>query len=103
MIYLSESESQGLALQEAWIRNVPTLVWDGGYWQCGKYKWQGSSSAPYLTKDCGMFFKGKEDFINKFETFLKNLPNFQPREYSLENFTDETATKNYLKIINDCL
>lgn len=32
MIFFSESESQGLALQEAWIRNTPSLVWDRGYW-----------------------------------------------------------------------
>ncbi len=28
MIYLQEVESQGLSLQEAWARNVPTLVWN---------------------------------------------------------------------------
>ena len=100
MIYLSESESQGIALLEAWVRNVPTLVWNRGYWQYKKYKWHGSSSAPYLTKDCGMFFQDKNDFHNKFNIFIKNLSNFKPREYSLKNFTDKIATLNYLKIIN---
>jgi len=102
-IFLSKSESQGLALQEAWMRNVPTLVWNRGYWQYKKYKWQGSSSAPYLTEDCGIFFKDRNDFKNKFNIFIKNLSNFKPRKYSLENFTDEITAKNYLKIINNYL
>ena len=101
MIYLQEVESEGIALLEAWMRNVPTLVWNRGYWQYKKYKWHGSSSAPYLTEDCGTFFKGKEDFVTKFNIFIKNLSNFNPREYSLRNFTDEVVAKNFLKIINE--
>ncbi len=31
MIYLQESESQWIALQEAWIKDIPTLVWDRWY------------------------------------------------------------------------
>ncbi|MDI6883461.1 MAG: hypothetical protein QMC93_03320 [Patescibacteria group bacterium] len=103
MIYLSESESQGIALQEAWMRNVPTLVWNRGYWEWKDYEWQESSSAPYLAEDCGMFFKDKEDFVNKFNTFIKNLSNFKPREYSLKKFTDEISASNYLKIINELI
>jgi len=102
-IFLSESESQGLALQEAWARNIPTLVWNRGYWQYKQYKWQGSSSAPYLNDGCGMFFEDRDDFENKLNIFIKNLPNFKPREYSLENFTDKVSAQNYLKIINEII
>ena len=104
MIYLSESESQGLALQEAWIRNVSTLVWDRGYWQYKNYQWKDEKiSAPYLTDECGMFFKGFNDFKEKFNIFISNLSNFKPREYSLRNFTDKVSVSNYLKIINELL
>jgi len=102
-IFLSESESQGLALQEAWARNIPTLVWNRGYWQYKQYKWQGSSSAPYLSKECGMFFRGKDDFMDKLNIFIRNLPNFRPRKYSLANFTDKISAQNYLKIINEII
>ncbi len=101
MICLSESESQGLALQEAWIRDVPTFVWNRGYMQWNNYKWYDDRiSAPYLTDECGMFFKDKGDFVNKFNIFIKNFSNFKPREYSLENFTNKISAKNYLNIVN---
>ncbi len=101
MIYLSKSESQGLALQEAWMRDVPTLVWNRGYFKHKKNnkKIFGNISAPYLTKECGMFFRNKEDFESKFNIFTKDFSNFKPREYSLKNFTDEISAKSYLKII----
>jgi len=101
MIYLSESESQGIALQEAWMRDIPTLVWNRGYWKWKNYEWHESSSAPYLTKDCGIFFRDKNDFKNKFDIFIRNLSNFSPREHSLKNFIDEISASNYLKIINE--
>ena len=31
MIYLSHSESQGMALHEAWMANIPTLIWSPGF------------------------------------------------------------------------
>lgn len=102
-IFLSQSESQGLALQEAWIRNVPTLVWNRGYFEykgVGR-KVFGNISALYLTEECGIFFRDKEDFKNKFNIFIKNLSNFKPKEYVLRNFTDEISAQNYLKIINE--
>jgi len=101
MIYLSKSESQGLTLQEAWMRDVPTLVWNRGYFKHKKNnkKIFGNISAPYLTKECGMFFRNKEDFESKFNIFTKDFSNFKPREYSLKNFTDEISAKSYLKII----
>ena len=85
------------------MRDVPTLVWNRGYWQYKQYKWQESSSAPYLNDSCGMFFKNKDDFGNKLNIFIKNLPNFKPRKYSLENFTDKIPAQNYLKIINEII
>ncbi len=103
MIYLQEVESEGIALLEAWMRNVPTLVWNKGYFEyknIGK-KVFGNISAPYLTKECGMFFRGKEDFKDKFKFFIKNLSNFKSRKYSLENFTDKISAQNYLKFVKE--
>ena len=33
MIYLQESETQSIALAEAWMKNIPTLVWNRWYWE----------------------------------------------------------------------
>lgn len=98
IIYLSGSESQGLALHEAWMLDVPTLVWDGGYMKIGSYEWQSSSPAPYLNEQCGKFFNKLSDFPEKLNEFLSQK--FLPRQYHLENFTDKITAQKYLEIIN---
>lgn len=101
MIYLSESESQGLALHEAWIRDVPTLVWNRGYWQYDHRTWQDPKiSAPYLTDICGYFFKDSKEFKIKFNTLTEQYKKLRPREYSLLNFTDTISARKYLTIVN---
>lgn len=100
VLYLTESESQGLALTEAWIRDVPTLVWDRGLFQGGGYTWEGASSAPYLTPLCGMRFTGEKDFLDRLDDFLNDIELFQSRKYALEYFTDKKSTESFLKIIS---
>ncbi|MEK7212435.1 MAG: hypothetical protein AAB686_02050 [Patescibacteria group bacterium] len=101
MVYLTAFESQGLALHEAWMLDVPTLVWDRGYWARKDYgcKFIGDTNAPYLTPECGLEFKGADDFPAKLEQFLNNLSQFSPRRYSLENFTDKICAEKFVKII----
>lgn len=101
MIYLSESESQGLALCEAWMHNVSTLVWNRGYWEYCGYKWfDDKISAPYLTDACGMFFLGIDDFSRKWQEFNDKIGIFKPRDYALANFTNAIAAKRFIDLIN---
>lgn len=101
MIYLSESESQGLALQEAWARNVPTLVWNRGYVEQKQRRFEDEKiSAPYLTGQTGIFFSGQSDFKEKFTQFTGQLVNFKPREYIMNNLSDKICAGNFLKLIN---
>ena len=87
MVYLTESESQGIALHEAWMAGVPTLVWNRGFYFYKGYRWQDEKiPAPYLTPECGSFFKDEIDFENRLGVFLKDYQNFAPRPYSLLNF-----------------
>ena len=103
MIYLQEVESEGIALLEAWIRNVPTFVWNRGYFEYKKVakKVFGNISAPYLAKECGMFFKDFNDFKEKLPFFLADINQFKSREYAIKNFSDEVTAKNYLEIIKE--
>lgn len=103
MIYLQEVESEGIALLEAWMRNVPTLVWNKG---CFEYKQVnkkvfGNISAPYLTEECGMFFKDFDDFKEKLSIFLDNINGLNSREYAINNFSNKIVAKNYLKIVQE--
>lgn len=101
MIYLSPTESQGLALHEAWIRDVPTLVWNRGFWQYKDIVWKDAQiSAPYLSHETGMFFKDETDFEQQFEVFVKQIENFEPRKHSLENFTDKKCIEKLMWIID---
>jgi hypothetical protein len=97
-IYLSESESQGLAMFEAWARNIPTLVWERGFWQTEKYYWQGMTASPYLSDKAGMRFADFAEFQRIFREFVTRP--FSPRDYVSENFTNAICAKKYLEILN---
>lgn len=100
MICLSTSESQGLAIQEAWIRDVPTLVWDRGYWEKGDVRFDAKQiSCPYLNSEVGLTFHGESDFAEKLEHFMAQIQYFKARTYSLQNLTDKVTTQKFLDII----
>lgn len=101
MIYLSTSESQGLALQEAWIRNVPTLVLNDKIWSYGSYTWTDDKiAAPYLNDQCGVFFSSNDDIQSTLQMFQKQLETFNPREYVLSaSLDDKSSALMYLRAI----
>jgi hypothetical protein len=99
LIFLSESESQGIAIHEAWMMDVPTLVWDRRLFKAGDYEWMGASSAPYLSDEVGVEFKDEQELSTKLDSFLQKLDTFRPRAYHLKNFTDQKAAQEYLKFI----
>ena len=104
-VFFSGSESQGIALFEAWSCNVPTLVWNKGYVVISlSEKEKGervpASSAPYLTEKTGLFFKNISEFKTVLEKFRKKFEKefFQPRNYIINNYTDILSAKILLKI-----
>lgn len=99
LIYLSESESQGLAMFEAWARNVPVFAWERGQFSHGSITWEGLAATPYLNEQSGMRFKNFDEFQSKLNTFIAGA--FAPRQYVLDNFSLQFAAKKYLKIINE--
>jgi len=100
VIFLSESESQGLAICEAWMKNVPTFVWNRGFWRYRDIVWKDEKiSAPYLTEECGMFFEDFSSFENKWPEFFEKISIFKPREYAENNFSNKKIAENFLKII----
>lgn len=99
MIVLSTSESQGLAVHEAWMMNVPTLVWGGGNMEHMRYAYVGSSPAPYLTDQCGMIFADGSDLPAQWSVFWSHLDKYAPRNYHLHNFTPEAAARKFLAAI----
>lgn len=101
VIFLSRSESQGLALAECWSMNIPTLAWDPGEQSYMGKKFDPVTSCPYLTNATGKRWKK----LSELEYLLKNIPSywqeFSPREWVLNNMTDEVSVNLLLKIINE--
>lgn len=105
-IFFSRLESQGLALAEAWSMDVPTLVWEGGDFEfrsgtaraiVGK-----TSSAPYLTPECGVAFhtaSGLRDLIDQFCS-SGGLHRFQPRRRVLAELTDVICARHLWDLAN---
>lgn len=100
-VFISRSETQGLALVEAWSMDIPTLVWDQQQpiISLGKTSWP-VSACPYLCKENGLEWKN----IHEFEIVLKNITSqlglFNPRNWVLRNMSDEVSAQLLLKIIN---
>lgn len=91
-IFFSPSESQGIALVEAWSVNVPTLVWNQTYTYYSNKKLQ-TSSAPYLSRYTGLFFSSLSEFETTLASWEDNSAQFSPRHWVLENMSDELSAR----------
>lgn len=100
MIYLQESESQWIALQEAWIKDIPTLVWDRWYRIYKHIKRESKQiSCPLMVDECGMLFT-ETDFRKQFTVFISKLSEYSPRRYCTDNLSDRISAKKLLSYIS---
>lgn len=97
-VFISVSESQGLALAEAWAMNVPTLVWNPETAFIFN-RWLTVSSAPYLTNATGHFWKTFTDLENLLSHFNEYKKEYIPRAWILQYMTDEISVLSLLRII----
>ncbi|MEW6481728.1 MAG: hypothetical protein AB1397_01800 [bacterium] len=101
MLFLSKSETQGLAYNFAMASNVPILAWDckgiidiHSYFQIDRDI--PITSTPYFSSECGMRFT-YSNFKEKFEEFWDNLSNFNPRKYVMENLSPQKSAELYIQ------
>ncbi len=97
LVYLSQSESQGLAMFEAWARGVPSLVFEPGIFTRDNLEVKGKVGAPYLSPESGMSFTDSADFEKVLTKFLST--SFFARNYIEKNYSLAFAAKKYLEII----
>lgn len=96
-VFLSITETQGIALAEAWATDVPTLVWDP---QIEHYYIRGlqTTAAPYLSKEAGDRWKE----LGEFESLLGVLPDcidgFHPRQWVMRHMTDRVAAEMLIRL-----
>lgn len=97
-VFISRSESQGIALAESWSMNVPTLVYNPGNFLYRGIK-EDASAAPYLTDRTGYEWQDIAGLSNGINYMLANMETFRPREYVLERFSDEKCAQDLLNSI----
>lgn len=99
-IWVGGTESQGLALLEAWFMNVPTLVLECNSFTDMNGRTFPASSAPYLSDNCGKFFNLEDEVFSQIEDFNRNYFNHSPRRWALENFSHENVIGNLIKSLS---
>lgn len=108
MIFLCESETQGIAYQQALACDVPILAWDrGGDWADPAYypervRFSPVSSVPYWDGRCGAKFAGAGEFERGWSAFWGGVVSeaFSPRGYVLDRLTLDRCTRDYVAIAN---
>ncbi len=101
MLFLCESETQGLAYQEAMACNVPVLAWENGWWlDPNRALWTeapvAAAAVPYFAPECGERFASADDFPAVLDRFLGRLPTYAPRRYVREALSLERSAALYL-------
>ena len=99
-IFITNTESQGIALCEAWSMDVPTFVWNDKNDIENKFiKYGFTSNAPYLNLETGSEFKNFDELTSLINNSNKNQIKFSPRKWVLENMTDKICAKNAIRIL----
>ena len=100
VIFLSESESQGIAMQEAWMMGVPTFVFHRkGDLVIANRKYSTFSPSPYLKSGLnGFFWSSKEQLIFHLKQF--NIDRDVIRRDAIQSHSDEASCNVLLKIIS---
>ena len=97
-IFISRSESQGIALAEAWSMNVPTFVFEPGeFYFTGRMVYN-VSACPYLTQATGLAWKTLDE-LQRMINDKNSFAGFAPREYVLKRFTDEYSAKQLISVL----
>ncbi|MCX5921938.1 MAG: hypothetical protein NTX86_01260 [Candidatus Dependentiae bacterium] len=101
-VFISRSESQGIALAEAWSMDIPTLVWDPQepFVVCNKLFWP-ISAAPYLNKSVGISWKNMTEFEETLSAIRTQLEQFSPRDWVSKNMSDEVSAQLLLTIVQN--
>lgn len=98
MVYCSESESQGIAMFEAWVRDVPVYVWEKGEFTYGPIHLMKKVNSSYLHNSNGRSFSNFMDFKVKLRSFMEG--DYQPRKFVQQNFSNKICAQNLLNAIN---
>jgi hypothetical protein len=95
MVFITQSESQGLALAEAWSMDVPTFVIDNRE-RLVLGRPVHVSTAPYLTEATGRFWSEPEELESHLAA--SSMARFTPRLWVTENMSDRVCAQKLLAL-----
>lgn len=105
-VWLGRHESQGFALEEALLCNVPLLIWDVTKMSqergCHKSYYTVKTKAtaiPYWTDKCGEYFLDTSEFESSLSKLIKNKEKYEPRKAILELLALDAIYEKYWKPI----
>ncbi len=105
MVAVSDAETQGLYLAEAWALDVPTLCYDEGTytWKSVVYGedicYPATSSCPYLSEATGVRFRNIEQLKSVLDNIAVFIKNTSPRKWVVDNMTDGICARYFLDTI----
>lgn len=99
-VFISRSESQGVALAEAWSMDVPTLVWDPGELVFRGKAYEMVSACPYLSEETGKRWITLDQFEELLTTFDQYKSQFRCRQHTVKLFSDEVCSRRLLEFIS---
>jgi hypothetical protein len=102
-VFLSPTESQGIALAEAWSMDVPTLVWQPRELVIGNKRYSEFSSGPYLNPETGALWTTGEELGRLLAHLPVLLSQFSPRAWIQRNMTDVHAARKLREIVDELL
>lgn len=96
LVYIAESESQGIAMFESWSRDVPSLVWERNLFTYQNYRFPVRAASEYVSPEVGHTFSGKEDFKTCYERLTQS--NLRPRDFIKQHYSHIHAARHYIDI-----
>lgn len=100
-VFISRSESQGLALAECWAMDIPTLPWNPGQTDVRGKIVNYSHSCPYINQQLGADWKTIPEFKNLLSSINTILSSVSPRAWVMKNMSDQASVLKLVSIINE--
>ena len=103
-IWIDAHESQGFALQEALSCDVPLLVWNVTSMNQeynASYSDLKATTTSYWDSKCGEIFYNIDELDNVYNKFIKNIENYKPREFVVDNLSVEVCENKLIEFIKN--